>query len=405
MNVKQEYDQTLSAARALATKAEGREFTEQEQLVAAELQRKVFELEPRVKQAEQDAAVKAAIAELGGAIGLGASSKTDSSGRPVEQKNEPAKVDSKAVQMPEWAMKGRPRTGWVKSTMDRIEKIQTATGGKALVSGSIDVAQPIAPDIIHIAQAPARLLDLLVERQRIDGTNTFEFVRQSTRTNSAAPVADNATKPTSVYTVAEVESRVVVLAHLSEALPERLLADHRNLETFLTSEMEEGLQRVLEEQIVSGSGTGENLTGLLNTSGILTQSWNTDLINTLRKAITAMEVIGETPTAWAMHPADVEVLDMLADNEARHFWDGPQRQLTTAPLWSLPVVKSTAIPTGTAVLGDWKHLRLVVRQDATLDFDRSGVLFQKNQFQARLEGRYGVAVLRPSAFCTVDLTV
>ena len=35
--------------------------------------------------------------------------------------------------------------------------------------------------------------------------------------------------------------------------------------------------------------------------------------------------------------------------------------------------------------------------------DVSGVLFEKNQVKLRYEGRYGFAVLRPSAFVEIDL--
>jgi hypothetical protein len=47
---------------------------------------------------------------------------------------------------------------------------------------------------------------------------------------------------------------------------------------------------------------------------------------------------------------------------------------------------------GTAVLGDFSKLRIFVRQDATLAIDASGVLFTKNQFIARAEGRYAIGV-------------
>lgn len=63
-----------------------------------------------------------------------------------------------------------------------------------------------------------------------------------------------------------------------------------------------------------------------------------------------------------------------------------------------------SVPVGTAILGDFTKLRVYIRQDAHLDVDSSGVLFTKNQFQARGEGRYGIGVLRPSAFAICDLT-
>jgi hypothetical protein len=62
------------------------------------------------------------------------------------------------------------------------------------------------------------------------------------------------------------------------------------------------------------------------------------------------------------------------------------------------------VSVGSAIAGDWRYAELVVRQDATLDIDTSGTLFTKNQARLRYEGRYGLAVKRPAAFASVDLT-
>lgn len=405
MNVREQHDTVLNQARALAAKAAGRDFTPEELAAATELQRQAVELEPAVKQFDADQAVKSFI------NGLGITAVSDapgSDGKPMAKLDGP-QVNN--VEPPAWSTKGRTGSPWVKSTVARIDKLNQATGAKALIAGSIDVAAPIFGDITTIAQYPVRLLDLLVDRVELSGTNTFEFLRQQTRTNNAAPVADDGLKPTSIYTVGEVEDRVRVIAHLSEAIPERFLSDHTELSAFLQSELEEGLHRAVEAQVVSGSGVGENMTGVLNVSGVLTQAFNTNLLTTLRKAATTLAVNGEVATAWAIHPSDVETLDLLTDNEKRYYYGGPVEQLGgvsapggTNPIWSIPIVQTLAVPIGTALLGDWAHMRLVVREDARLDVDRSGVLFEKNQVKLRLEGRFGVAVRRPGAFCKVTLT-
>ncbi|MFZ0225700.1 MAG: hypothetical protein WAL41_01880, partial [Mycobacterium sp.] len=67
-------------------------------------------------------------------------------------------------------------------------------------------------------------------------------------------------------------------------------------------------------------------------------------------------------------------------------------------------VITPSIPVGTAILGDFTRLKVYVRQDAHIDVDASGPLFTTNQFVARGEGRYGIGVLRPSAFARCDLT-
>lgn len=67
-------------------------------------------------------------------------------------------------------------------------------------------------------------------------------------------------------------------------------------------------------------------------------------------------------------------------------------------------VVCNSVPVGTAILGDFSKLRIYVREDAQLAVDASGDLFTKNLFVCRGEGRFGIGVLRPSAFAICDLT-
>jgi HK97 family phage major capsid protein len=272
-------------------------------------------------------------------------------------------------------------------------------GIKALVSGTIDVPSPILSDVVRTATLPTSFLDLIRDRHRLDGTNTYSFLRQTARTHNAAPVADGALKPTSVYTVTDIEDRARVIAHLSEAIPERYFADHRELERFLTAEMEAGLLAALEAQVANGDGLGENMTGILNTSGTTAVPYaDGGIVTTARKALTAMRNIGEQPTAWVLNPTDDESFDLEKDGNMRFLLD------QEADLWRIPRVTSAQVPTGTGILADWRQARLIVREDAQLAADRSADNFKKNLVQLRLEGRYGFAVLRPAAFAVVDLT-
>ena len=61
----------------------------------------------------------------------------------------------------------------------------------------------------------------------------FAYLRQTTRTNNAAVVAEGAVKPTRVYTVAKLPNSLVVVAHLSEGIPRFWLIDQVSLETFI----------------------------------------------------------------------------------------------------------------------------------------------------------------------------
>jgi len=100
-----------------------------------------------------------------------------------------------------------------------------------------------------------------------------------------------------------------------------------------------------------------------------------------------------------MSPTDVAALDLLMDTQNGFYG----RDILSGLMGNLPVVTSTAIPAGTALLGDWSQSRLYVRQEAESAVDMTGDLFKTNAAVLRYEGRFAFAVLRPAAFTVVDL--
>lgn len=289
------------------------------------------------------------------------------------------------------------KAAWAAQVASRVSETMGAYGVKAITTGGIDIPQALSPIVTTPAISPGRVLDLF-SRAELTG-NEFEYLRQTTRTNNAATVADNAAKPTSVYTFEDESGRARVFAHLSEPIPLRYLADHRELSGILSGQMGEDLYRRLEANVLVGDGVGENFTGIANTSGIQTQAYDTSVLTTLRKARTALETIGETPTAWVMSYADLETIDMQLDGN-NNFMEGIDQKV----FGGLPKIASLNVPAGTAYLADWRQARIYVRELGRLDADASGDLFDKNQVKLRYEGRFGFAVLRPAAFVEIDLT-
>ncbi|MET8554598.1 phage major capsid protein [Streptomyces sp. NPDC004959] len=298
---------------------------------------------------------------------------------------------------------------WAQEAAQALTKsLGGRSGVKALTSGSVDTVGMVRTGLYTLPTNPARLLDLLVDRRSIPG-NEFEYLRQTVRTNNAAATPDSTTKPTSVFTVASIQDRARVYAHLSQPVPLRLLADHRELEPFLTAEMERGVLDALEADIVSGATGGENVVGLLEVSGTTATAFSSDVAQTLRKALTASQVAHEAPNGWVIHPTDAEGLDTLLTADGSYVGAsaaGPVGSFSYKNVFGdIPVLVSTSVPAGTTLLGDWTQATLYVREETRLDVDTSGPdLFDKNLAKFRAEGRFGFAVNRPSAFRVVDLT-
>lgn len=256
---------------------------------------------------------------------------------------------------------------------------------------------------------PLTVLDLI--SRGTTGTDTVEYVRQGTHTNAAAPVAEatatgdgTGAKPESAMVLAIVTEVVKTIAHWIP-VTRRALADAGQIRSLVDSFLRYGLMEELEDQVLNGSGAGENFTGIYNTSNTSTQAWDTNILTTTRKARTKVRTLGRgTPTGYLLHPTDWETIDLLQDNEARYYFGGPSA-IGAPRLWGLPVVESEANTVGAGLVADWRLAMLWDReQTQILVSDSHSDFFIRNLLALLGEMRAAFGVIRPAAFVEMDLT-
>jgi HK97 family phage major capsid protein len=302
------------------------------------------------------------------------------------------------------------RNAVVKAVGDFVSRKAIATGTNEVAPAGLVVAEPIP--LGRVAQ------DLLsvIPTEALEVPPTFAYVRQTMRTNNAAAVAAGGTKPTSVYNTQRIEDRLRVIAHMSEPIDKYWLEDLPGLRTFVGDELGFGLNVAVENQVLNGDGVGENMTGMLAVSGIQTQAFSTDMFETLRKALTKVQLLGGRDVVIALHPTDWEAMDLVRVGTTNQFLVGSTvRQSVTggevsAPTgssallsWGIPVVLSNAVPVGTGVVFDRSAVGLRTDRAIELAWDAS-TGFSKNQLFARCEGRFGLIIRNPSLIVEADLT-
>jgi HK97 family phage major capsid protein len=290
-------------------------------------------------------------------------------------------------------------------------EVKDLVTGASGATGNIFITsdQVAYPGLVQLPQRPLTMRQIVTNTTT--ASDTVEFVRALAETNNAATVAEataaagsSGTKPESAFTFERVSTTVKTIAHWMPATT-RALADARQLRGLIDSFLRTGLEQELEDQMVSGDGTGENFTGLEATSGILTQAYDTGLLKTARKARTNLQVNGRVrPTAWLMDPADWESFDLLVDNETRYYFGGPLDR-GTPRLWGIPVIESEAVTAGYAYLGDFRYLVLWDREQTAITVSNSHAdFFIRNLVAILAEMRAAFGCLRPTAFIKVDLT-
>lgn len=283
-----------------------------------------------------------------------------------------------------------------------ITGVSSTSGGAFVVNEQSGIYEPLG-------RRPLTVRDLI--SVRTTQSDVVEFVRQVARTNAAATVAEatatggsSGVKPEGGMTFERVTAPVRTIAEWVAAT-KRALADAGQIRGIIDDELRGDLDEELEDQILTGGGTGEDFEGLDAVAGTQDQAWDTDALVTTRKARTLVRTVGrDTPTGYVMHPTDWQTIDLLKDNESRYFFGGPS-QLGTPRLWGLPVVESEGQPVGNAWVGNWKKIVLWDREQAMFSVsDSHSDFFIRNLVAILAELRAALGIIKPVAFVEVDLT-
>jgi HK97 family phage major capsid protein len=254
-------------------------------------------------------------------------------------------------------------------------------------------------------------------------SDTIEYVRLLTVTNNAAPVpeaissgpigdgtfgtvvpAEGGVKPESGMTFERDSTTVKTIAHWIP-ITKRALADAAQIRTIIDEFLRYGLDEELEDQLIGGSGVGENFRGLANTPGIQTISGAGDALDITRKARTKVRIGGRaTPTAYVMNPLDWEAVELMRSATSGDFFSNGPFNMMTPHLWGLPVVESEAVPPKTAWCAAWNWGVVYDREQTTVQAtDSHADFFVRNLVAILAELRAAFAVLRPQAFVKITL--
>lgn len=293
---------------------------------------------------------------------------------------------------------------WGKSVAHSLGTAAGRVGVKSLLQG--EVSTPPAAPITALPTTPTRMADL-VARVPLQA-QTYSYLRQITRDERAALVADNQLKPTSVYEFKEIKNEASVVAHLSQPFPLRYMDDYKGLAEVLDTEMKEGVVRAIEREMLIGTGLDpkgagdDHFLGILKTSGVLSVDYAGDKLKTARLARTRLDAIGETPTAWLLNPEDAAELELARENGESGAFLMAAGAFDVVFGQDVARVTSPLVPRGVGILADWSTCELRVReQEQTLAATQAGDLFAKNQVMLRCEGRYAFDMKRPQAFAVV----
>lgn len=226
---------------------------------------------------------------------------------------------------------------------------------------------------------------------------------------NAASVADYDTgtstfglKPKSNLVFESAQAPVRTIAHW-EAAHRNVLDDVPQLQAVINNELLYGLALEEDRQILSGSGTSDELLGILNTTGIqtYTQVSTEQKSDALRRAATKAIIANYAPTGYVIHPYDWEDIELQKGSG-----DGQYMLVTNisigaaAQVWRQPVVETPAIAEGTFLTGAFGlGAQIYDRQQANVRIaEQHSDFFVRNAVAVLAEERIALATKRPESF-------
>lgn len=287
----------------------------------------------------------------------------------------------------------------------------TFSAGTEAISGTaganIDV-RPGVPGILGLQQL--FVADLFA--QGTTNGDTIRYIREDTFTNAATRVAEGAAKPEGALDISIVNATVEKTAVFLNVTDE-MLADFAQMSSFINGRLGYMVQQLEDQQLISGSGTNQ-IRGILNTSGIQTIS---GAANTIDQYLRAIEYVRGAngvgfgqPDAIIINPLNWLSARLSKDTNGQYLFGGPgyapygmAGYSNVGMMWGIPVVSTTAIAAGTALVGAFRTAAQIFRrQGLTIESTNSHAsLFVSNIVTIRAEQRLALAVYQPPKFCSI----
>lgn len=276
------------------------------------------------------------------------------------------------------------------------------------------IVQQVRPELV--------LTDLL-GTGTISGTAISYFVEQGSIEGGFTTVAEGAAKPQVHFpdpiTRSDSVKKIAGFIKFTDEMLEDLGFVVSEINTRLLYE----LAKFEENQLFNGDGTGQNILGLLNRSGIQLMSRaaggagtadDESVADVLFRAATAVRTGADLePDGIAMHPLDYQALRLSKDANGQYFGGGYFQGsygngtiMQNPPVWGLRTIVTPSIAQGTAVVGAFRQSATVYRKGGIRVESTNSHAddFTTNKVTVRAEERLALAVRKPAGIVKVTIT-
>jgi HK97 family phage major capsid protein len=239
-------------------------------------------------------------------------------------------------------------------------------------------------------------------------SDVVRFVKESGYSNGVAPKAEGAALAQSDFDMTAARVNVEKIGTYFR-ISEEMLADTPQLTSYLSARAPEKLLEIEDTQILSGSGTAPNLSGIITTAadfaagGFAGAIESANEFDVLAAAINQLALSNYKADYIMLHPTDFHKIVLLKDTQNRYLKDQVYQGLQPTFL-GVPVVINTAVPIGDYLLGNFAMgAQLWVRDNVSVEFFREdGTNVRDGFVTVRVSESVAVANYLPNGFVNGD---
>ena len=238
-------------------------------------------------------------------------------------------------------------------------------------------------------------------------SDVVRYVKESGYSNGAAATAEGATLGQSDFDMTAADANVRKIGTYFR-ISEEMLADTPQLTSYLSARAPEKLLEVEDAQILNGSGTGANLSGIITDAADFDTSSNGAFYQSVESAnefdvivaaLNQLSLLNYSADCIMLNPTDFNKILLLKDSTNKYLKDQVYNGLQ--PSFSgVKVIQNTAIAAGTFLIGNFGiGTQLWVRQGVNVEFFREdGTNVRDGFVTVRVSERVALTNYLPNAF-------
>jgi len=261
------------------------------------------------------------------------------------------------------------------------------------------------PEIHFDPERKARARDLIL--QGTTNMTAVEYVKETAETDNTTMTAPGAEFAQNDFDLTASTANVrKITAYIM--LAEEMLEDVAGMTSYIMAKLPGKINKVEDEQILEGAGTGQNLSGLVTNataySDALSDS-NVQRIDVLVDGVRQVVDDEYQPSFIVLHPADFYKIALTKDSNGQYIL--PWILGVASPqLAGVPIVTTTALTEGDFLIHSREAAQVFFKKELLIEFSKNNEdNFVKGMVTVRAQKRLALAVYKPTAILTGDFAV